>query len=156
MAAGMAFRLIGREALSRDLARGRRRAEDLRPAWPVIDAHITRREEEQWRTEGALTGGWPPLNPRYAARKRRTPGVREGLMERSGRLLEAMVNPFAPGGVHRAERDRYERGTSLPYAAVHQQPKPSNPLPKREVLVFTEADERFALETMDRAAFGWI
>lgn len=144
--------------LRRAVRKAARNSRDLRPVWKETDDRFTENEQEQWQSEGGVKpspgeSGWAPLSPRYKAQKASEPGIREGLMERSGRLKESLVNPFTPGSVHRVSRLSYERGTKVtsdrgfPYPVAHREG--FGDLPVRPILAWTEDDSRWLADTME-------
>lgn len=144
---------VSTDEVERLLGQAAKAASDLRPVWALLDQRITDNTEDQFRTRGGLTGGWPPLNPNYRALKARTAGWRTSIMERSGRLLASLSNPFHPAAVHRVKKLEYERGTALPYAAAHQNPLGKH-LPKREVMVWRRQDNQWLADTIRDRMLG--
>lgn len=136
--ANLDWEVVGLRRLNRKLEEASDRAADLRPVWVGLDRRFTERHQEQFETEGSLTGGWPPLDPEYRRQKEAARGQRTTIMQKFGNLLKSMVNPFDPNAVHRARKQSYERGTALLYASAHQEG--ARNLPTREVLVFDDDD----------------
>lgn len=135
--------------IRRAIREAKRNSRDLRPVWKQTDDRFTEQEVKQWQSEGGVQptpgqSGWQALSPRYRARKQTEPGIREGIMERTGRLKESLVNPFGSGSVHRMSRLSFERGTKVtsdsgfPYPVAHQEGWGA--LPVRPVLAWDEDD----------------
>lgn len=142
----------------RAIREANRNSRDLRPVWKETDDRFTEQEQEQWRSEGEVQpspgrSDWEPLSPRYKAQKQREPGIREGLMERSGRLKQSLVNPFSPGSVHKVDRLSYERGTKVtsdegfPYPVAHRDG--FGDLPVRPILAWDEDDSRWLADRLE-------
>lgn len=152
---------VDSDRVQRHLKEASDRVRDLRPVWTQVDERFTEREQEQFADEGSVEptpgeGQWRPLSPRYKRSKEREPGIREAIMQRSGRLKESLVNPFAPGAVHKVGLNRYERGTSVtsedgyPYPVAHEE---GLGVPVRPVIAWTDEDtEWLADELADHLA----
>ena len=147
---------VDSERVQRHMKEAADNAVDLRPVWTSADERFTEREKEQFAGEGSVKpspgeSGWTPLSPRYKAQKQREPGIREAIMQRSGRLKESLVNPFAPGAVHDLDRTSYERGTAVtsdsgyPYPAAHAE---GRGVPVRPVLAWTDEDTEWLADEM--------
>lgn len=125
---------------------------DLRPVWGKTVQRWSDIHTEQFESEGGLTGGWPELDADYRKRKRRSRGIRSSIMQRTGRLMRTMTNPFnrGEGAVMRMRKDRLELGTSVPYASAHQAGR--GDLPKRRVLVWRGRDSNWLVERLEEHA----
>lgn len=142
----------GLDRVGRHIGEASRDTGDLRPVWGKTVERWSDIHKKQFDTEGGLTGGWPPLDPAYRDRKRRTRGLRESIMQRTGRLMRTMVNPFdrSEGAVLRMGKDHLEMGTSVEYAAAHQEGR--GPLPRRRVLVWRGRDSEWLVERLGEHA----
>ena len=128
-------------------------AGDLTPVWVKVDRRFTQRHQQQFESDGALTGGWPALNADYLNWKSDARGVHTvyGIMVLTGRLRRSLLNPFDPDAVHRMNAHSYERGTAavsekgVPYPVLHQA---GIGVPKRETLVWDESDADFAADAL--------
>ena len=100
---------------------------DLEPFWreaflPVFLGDV----QENFDTGGELVGGWPPLNPGYAAWKAARWGSHLGILELSLRLRGSLQwlssgsgGDIGPEGVLRLGPTSAQVGTSVPYARKH-------------------------------------
>lgn len=79
--------------------------------------------QDNWDSQGADVGGWPPLNPGYAAWKARRYGAHLGILELSLRLrgsLQWLGTDIGPDGIFRPGRNTLTIGTAVAYGAKHQ------------------------------------
>ena len=75
-------------------------------------------EAQQFNTQGGLTGGWPPLKPRYQAWKDRNyPGL--PMMVLTGRLRNSLISRSGET-IFMADPQGLRIGTRVPYAMYHQ------------------------------------
>lgn len=146
--------LLGSEELARTVSEAIGVLGDLRVVWPAVDRHFTERHQRQFETEGALTGGWPPLNTDYLAWKQAVRGVQTSTLVRTGRLRRSLLNPFDPSAFYESTPLSWERGTQAvsdkgaPYPVFHQY---GIGVPKREPLVWDDSDNRFVVDEMRKA-----
>lgn len=85
---------------------------------PVFEEAL--KEQFAARGKGPHAGTWAPLSARYAEWKARNfPG--KGVLERSGRLMEALTQSNSPFAKRVASGDTFDFGTAgVPYASFHQ------------------------------------
>jgi hypothetical protein len=121
------------------LARLKGKAADLRPVFAgVIDPSVTRALRDQFETSGrALGTPWQALSL-VTRRLRSRPDPRRGgrastskvgrakfgfaaILRDTGRLAQSLVSPGDPEGIRDIGVQRYARGSSVPYAALHQE-----------------------------------
>lgn len=108
---------------------------------------------EQFRTEGRYaSGGWKPLSDAYRKRKARI--VASGkwvngrqahymqILRLTDRLRQSFVYKSDPEHVETIENHVLSWGSRVPYAGAHQNPKPTNPLPRRRPLELPEERRR--------------
>jgi phage gpG-like protein len=113
-------------------------ATDMREAWDDIEQDFIEGERRQFASQGRSgSGGWAPLNPRYAAYKRKKYGSR-GILVATGRLRSAAI-----GGSElrrRKEKKLLELEITTPYARFHQ--AGTSRMPQRRVIELTTAQKR--------------
>lgn len=111
----------------------RRSLENLEPLWDMFKPIMSQVESELWQTEGH--GDWPPLSPVTVARK----GHSQILVD-TGDLRASLVDPARAA---HTTRQQMTWGTSVPYAAFHQEGGriPGRP-PKRQVIDIRVEDRR--------------
>lgn len=90
---------------------------------------------------------WPPLDPKYAAWKRKKfPGM--PILQRTRRLVESLTG--GPEGIWAAHPRTLEYGTMVPYFEAHQEGFQS--LPQRMPLVLLPD----TFEVMNRSIFNYV
>lgn len=149
-------KLEGSDRVARHIQAAIHATGDLEPVWNQLEDRLNNIWLEQFESEGGLTGGWPPLQEETLKRKRATRGQRTTIMQRSGSLMRGLVNPFnrSDGAVSRMAEESYERGTSLPYAATHQDPPEGSPVPQREFLVWRREDADWLVDKVGEHIAG--
>lgn len=116
----LSFLVAGEAQMDRILSRFGDAAEDLSPVYEEIADDFLEIEERQFTSGGAGSGGWAPLNPRYAARKKGPGILRETLA-----LFNSLTRRGAPGAIRRITKDTIELGSSVtsdrgfPYPVAH-------------------------------------
>jgi phage gpG-like protein len=124
---------------------------DWSGAWAEVAEAV--RTAVLWRFESAGGGTWPPLSPRYAARKaRQHPG--QPLMRATDRLFESLAGG-SPESVVEGSPRRLAFGTAVPYAVYGESEAPrSGRVPRRAIFDFARdgsEEEREALAQPWRA-----
>lgn len=117
------------------IARLRAATKDLSP---VFDGPITNSVHEMFGrifdTEGAyINQPWAPLRPSTVAIKNRLGRGEMGILRRFNTLWASLVKRSAPQGYRIVRPQSLTIGTSVPYAAKHQQGDPSTHLPQRKI-----------------------
>lgn len=113
----------------------RLRSADLRPAWAVIDKRLSVFFRLQFETSGQVGGAkWKPLAP-ATKRARVRPGGNRGGVDRplwdTARFKRSMQTGSGPESVRVMDRQRYERGSSVPYSVYHpDRPVIPDPFPE--------------------------
>ena len=116
---------------------------DLRPTFDVIGIGYRKEvgaifDKQQPRTEGER---WEPLEPLYAARKKKVWGDR-GILVASGSLLASMTVKGAPGNITAIQKNEAIFGSTVFYGIYHDSDQPrKSKLPRRN---FSEPSERRA------------
>lgn len=97
--------------------------QDLRePFTDVIEPSVTQMFADQFATAGQAGGTpWAPLRPSTLAHKERHGRAGLGTLRFSNRLWGSLTKVPAPEGIRVLEPTRYIRGTSVPYASLHQE-----------------------------------
>ena len=145
---GVRFEIEGDVQVERKLLRFAEAADDMTPAWKRIDEQIRGFERSQFGTQGASgSGGWAPLKPRTVAFKARN-NLDPRILHATGRLRKSFTNKTDPDHVLRFGKDWFFSGSKTPYAGVHQNPKPSNPLPQRRPVELTETQRKAIVRTV--------
>lgn len=95
------------------------RLRDLTPVWGKVHDIMIALLRQHFRTQGAYAGqAWVPLNPAYAAwKKRHYPG--KPILRREDTLFESLVNKSHGRHVWRTGPSFAEYGTSVPWARFH-------------------------------------
>lgn len=111
------------ETADRLLRKVRERVTDLRPVFRgPVDREATRLFQQQFQTRGRFGGQmWPELRRSTLRDKARVNRAGMGVLRRSNRLWASLTKSGGPDSVRTIEKDRYERGTSVPYAQYHQE-----------------------------------
>lgn len=120
----LAVEVVGTRRTEALLRSASKAAKDLRPAFGEINARVVEPFfRRQFDTAGEAGGQrWAPLRPSTRARRLRRGGNRGGLdrpLWDMGELRASLVKT-GPRSIRRITRTEYERGTAVPYAAVHQ------------------------------------
>jgi hypothetical protein len=102
-------------------------------------------------TEGA--GGWEPLNDEYQLRKVEEVGVRP-VLQFSTRMYRSLTEEGAPNYIREEGADSLRVGSSDPKARWHHEGR--GRLPKREVIVVTDAEGREHLEVIEENYAGIV
>ena len=100
-----------------------RRTQNMVPAWRLIDKSVTTVLTRQHATKGAFGGqSWAPLRPATAKARQRPGGNRGGVghpLWDFGRLRASLIM-VGPESIRVMTKDRYVRGSRVPYASLHQ------------------------------------
>lgn len=98
-----------------------KRTRDLRPWFQLVDKHLTLVLKRQFASEGAFAGmPWAALKPSTIRARQRPGHGRGGILRDLNRLWSALTKGRGPEAIRSIEKDRYERGTSVPYGVHHQ------------------------------------
>ena len=136
--------------VERLLDKAQRRSKNLMPVWGDLNANVIQPEmQRRFRASGAAHGRrWTPLRPSTRRQRLTQRGGNRGGIARplwdTGRLRGSWVKR-GPESVYSAKRLSFERGTSVPYAAAHQ--NGTARLPARPIVT-----PEFADMVSDRAA----
>lgn len=95
-------------------------ATDFSPAFEEIADDFLDVNRQRFAKKGP---GWPALNRRYLAAKRRKGGGNKVLVA-SGRLQASLTRRFHRSGVRRIGTDEMFVGTKVPYARWHTKKRP--------------------------------
>lgn len=140
--ARLVVEMLGDRQLDRRLVRFGRAVGDMSgPLGDLADA-VLAANAEQFDTEGR--GGWAPLSPAYARRKRAKYGDRPILVA-SGRLRASLTT--SPD-VRRVDRDSMEVGSTVPYGVFHQ--RGTKRMPARPPVALPESFRRDAVRIFQR------
>ncbi len=149
---GLSFEIQGVPQMNRVLGAKISAIKDLRPIWKDVCRLLRKNEFDVFLKQGAVGeaapesgvetwGEWKELNKKYAARKA-ADGFGSKILIREGDLFRSLVLEKTKGSVFGPHPLWMEYGTTIPYAAVHQRPRPTNKLPKREPLRITKETVR--------------
>jgi phage gpG-like protein len=101
--------------------------------WPQINQVLEESVARQFNTQGAQSGGWPDLNPTYAASKAmKHPG--KGILRATDALFKSLTEIFDANAIFLIRPLEMFRGTRLPYAAHVNR--------KRKIFAVTEEDKQ--------------
>ncbi len=146
----LVFEVAGDKQIERELLRVGAFANDATPAFVAIGELMMAETEKQFATEGRhASGGWAPLKPATLEAKIRG-GFRTEILQRTGALLDSLTVKGDANMVFEPRPQELVFGSQLPYAAVHQNPRPENPLPRRRPLEFTETTRRQIVKILQR------
>lgn len=99
------------------------RALDMTPAWRLIDKHATTVLTRQHATKGVFGNQpWAPLRPATKQARQRPGGNRGGInhpLWDFGDLRSSLI-AVGPLSIRVMTKDKYQRGTRVPYASKHQ------------------------------------
>lgn len=144
------FEVAGDTQIDRSILRVGDRAVDASPAFVAIGELLIAETKEQFESEGRHgSGGWKPLKQSTVQEKKRH-GFRPQILQRTGALLDSLTSRGDANMVFIVTRSGLTYGSKLPYAPVHQHPRPGNPLPRRRPLEFTEQTRREAVRILQR------
>mgnify|MGYP001220145994 CR=1 FL=1 len=137
----------GRTEFDRAFNRVSGEIRDFTSVWDTVRAWARARLKRQFETEGAAGASrWQALSAKYKEWKEIFyPGAR--ILERSGKMVESLVSGNAET-IDRATKNEFDYGTSLPYAAYHQEG--AGNLPQRKIFDFTERDRTELTKQMQR------
>lgn len=130
--------VLGEMQLDRAIQGRIKATSDLSPAFEKIADDFIEMQEKAFAAEGAYEGNpaWAPLSAKYAAWKaKKFPG--RGILERSGALKASLTG--GAGSSREIEPLKLSIGGSVrvgrwDLGAIHQKPKATNKLPKRELI----------------------
>jgi phage gpG-like protein len=110
------------------------------PVFPVLQKQIQAMNAANFASNGLLSGGWKPLDAKYAAWKSiRFPGAPP--MVQTGALMESLTTTPL---VKKENATSFEIGTAIPYARFHQ--TGTFKMPKRQVVYKPVGFAEFASE----------
>lgn len=110
---------------------------DLRPFFEAEGEVFRERTDRQFRSEGALLGGWAALVPWYEAYKERVrPGRR--ILVFDGDLRRSMVEPGAEHNINRIGPRRAAFGSDDFKAQFHEYG--TRKMPRRQMIVWRSSD----------------
>jgi phage gpG-like protein len=136
------FDVSGDVQVSRRLDRMQQKAKDLSSAFEKMHDSFLSIERKQFDTQGASgSGGWAPIKAKTLAFKA-SRQLDPRILHMKLRMRKSLTNKTSPDHVAKITPHEAFFGTSVPYAAVHQNPKPSNPMPRRRVVELTESQRR--------------
>jgi hypothetical protein len=141
------FEVAGDKQIDRELLRISGRAQDATPAFESIAGLWIEETRQQFESEGRhASGGWKPLKPETLRAKQRH-GLRPEILRAHDLLLHSLTQRRDSNMVLEIGPTGIAYGSKLPYAAAHQNPRSTNPLPRRRPVEFTEATR---VETVKR------
>ena len=140
--------VLGQVQVDRTLGVLAAKVKDLRPAWEDIRHDFQAREDWVFKREGAVSGWdrWRPLNPVYAAWKRKH-GFGSKILVKTGRLKRSLVSG-SPDTIFESKPKSMVVGTRVPYAKYHQ--LGTSKMPKREPIRLTEPQKRFWVQIIHK------
>ncbi len=156
---GLSFEVAGVAQVSRVLAISAERVKDLIPAFEQIADDFYKGERRVFVAEGAVGEApsesgvgtwqvWAPLNPEYAAWKRKK-GFGTKILVKTGKLKASLTSSNDDGSIRVINKLSMELGTSVPYAKYHQTGT-NRGLPKREPLRITKRQARFWVQLINK------
>lgn len=145
--------IAGEKQVSREILRVGKRATDMRPALNVIADFWMDETRQNFDSEGRhASGGWKPLKPATLRRKQQK-NLDPRILRATGALFKSLTVRRSRGSLLRVTKSELLYGSRLPYAAVHQRPRATNPLPRRRPVELTEAARRQTLRILQRFIF---
>ena len=142
-----AIDILGSQRIVRRFERVALNSADLslgfRRAFSVLES----RAEQQFDSEGAQTGGWPPLAPSTLARK--TTGQ---MLVETGRLRDSLTSSSSGDAIREVGAVEAAYGTRTPYAHFHHQG--TSRMPRRPLLFADEVTKRLVMAELQRALFA--
>lgn len=145
------FEVAGDVLINRRMLRISEFAGDAAPAFEMIGEQMLEIEKLQFESEGERSGDpWTPLQQTTVDRKAAA-GLDPRILHATLALEKSLTTR---GGDNRfiVTPNMLIFGSELEYAGVHQNPKESNPLPRRRPIDFTEADKVGFIKTLQ----AWI
>lgn len=134
----VALDILGEDRIERTLLRTGEKGTDLSEGFGRGLDLIEERVEDQFRSEGAFSGGWEPLAD-STQRQKSGPQI---LIE-TGALLGSLTG--GAGAIREVRPDGADFGSSVEYLSFHHSKAPRSRLPRRPVF---EMDERLARSIM--------
>lgn len=123
---------------------------DFRRVWPQVADRFYWIERRQFDSEGARSNRWDELAPSTLAGKAiKYPG--QPILRASGALFQSLTNAFDPHSVFRMTEDSLTLGTTLEYAAYHQEG--TERMPARPPIDLLDDDYK-EFQTIAQDAFG--
>lgn len=124
MTAGVKFTMHGLKQSAARYGKRIRKVRNLLPAWRKVDAYlITPMFRRQFATKGAYGGqAWAGLRPTTQKARQRSGGNRGGIghpLWDFGRL-KGSLEAVGPESIRVMQPHKYQRGTRVPYAHLHQ------------------------------------
>ena len=151
------FAVEGDIQLSRAFDTMGQKIDDLTPVLKKIADSFYKHMEDVFEREGASGNRqrWHPLNPRYAAWKRkRYPGAK--ILVLTGELKESLTNPKSSKAYLAIDRLEMSIGTSVSYAMKHQLgiKEGKYVLPQRKIIELTEEVKKEYREFLENYQIG--
>ena len=144
------FEVAGDRQLNRELLGVGDRAGDARPALEAIADLWIVETREQFATEGRhASGGWKPLKSATILAKRRR-RLRPEILRATDALMDSLTKRGDDNMILHVSAGELDYGSRLPYAGAHQNPRSTNPLPRRRPVEFTEATRRASVKILQR------
>jgi len=147
--------ILGKKIFMRGFTRYANVVKDWRPAFEQIYANYVEVTRRNFTSQGYPTR-FKALSPAYRAWKQKHfPGKK--ILQRSGNLMDSMLGRGQSTRQHTIKDIKKlsaEFGSSLPYARVHQDPKPTNPLPRRPPLQLQDRNMVFWSRIIHEWAFN--
>ena len=135
--------VVGENKPAKRLRDKGRRAGDMTPAYLKTFEYLEGVEKRQFNSQGVQSGDpWEALAEATVARKA-SMGQDPRILHADEVMRESLTEK-GPGSIRIATPHRAVFGTSVPYAAIHQEPRPGNPLPQRKPIDLTESQRRSA------------
>lgn len=134
-------------------------AENVDAALHDVAGDLRKTIAQQFASQGRSGNApWPALNASYLKQKARMVAARKIIHGRPARYLQilrltdrlrlSLVTKDDPEHVETIVDHVLTFGTRVPYAAVHQNPKPGNPLPRRRPIDLTETKRQAYLRAL--------
>lgn len=125
------------------------RASDLRVPFRVFDREVSTFARRQFDTAGRHGGQpWEPVLPSTVASRAQNRGGAEHPLWDTGELRASLVE-VGPRSVRRIGRDRYTRGSLVPYAPFAGDPEGSRP-------IFPDPVPRELTEKLEGTLAAWF
>lgn len=151
VAVRIVFEVAGDRQINREILHIGEHAGDAAPAFSAIADYMMNETAEQFATQGQhASDGWAPLKFSTLREKQKAGFGSRGILERTLALEDSLTRRKDPNQVLEIRPDSLIWGSKLPYALVHQRPKPGNPLPRRRPIEFTETARKNIVRILQR------
>lgn len=146
------FEIAGDKQIERELLRVGSRSTNAAPAFSAIADFMIEETRLQFDTQGGHgSGGWQPLQAATVrAKVRHHPPLDPRILHATLALAHSLTDRGDKNMVLDIRPQELRYGSKLPYAAAHQNPKSSNPLPQRRPIAFTEHARREIIRKLQR------